>query len=282
METIFNIPEGTYSFNLITMDSEGHRSLGMEKTVQIYGPKYTSYMYSLKGRKISYFAISGHTDAELTWSAADENLVKTVVKYESASGALLERDIPNDETQTTLPDIKRGSRYSIYSYFLPAANAIDSLLVINEGIIQGMFPRHKAGWTIIDVSDASTSGGGINRIIDGSYDNSQYWHSMYGPDAPLPHWAIIDMNERMSVAGVSTQRPDNGDAKTVQYFIADDPNGPWTMITEGAFASKSMPHTLQSDLAEPVLGQYLKLVLPDSFRPPYTSICEIDVYELVN
>jgi hypothetical protein len=134
MEAILNIPEGIYTFKFVTMDNEGHSSLGAERTVQIYGPKYISYMYSQKGRRISRFAIAG--SAVLTWTDAEEDLVRTVLKYESASGALLERDIPNDETTTTLPDIKAASAYSIYSYFLPAENALDLLLSVYEGTVQ--------------------------------------------------------------------------------------------------------------------------------------------------
>jgi hypothetical protein len=137
METILNIPEGIYSFKFATMDSEGHSSLGTERTVQIYGPKYISYTYSQKGRRISGLAITGSTGpAELTWTAADEDLVRTVLKYESASGAMLERDIPNGETRTTLPDIRAGSAYSIYSYFLPAPEALDLLLSVYGGTVQ--------------------------------------------------------------------------------------------------------------------------------------------------
>jgi hypothetical protein len=137
METIFNIPEGTYTFNLVTMDSEGHRSLGVERTAQIYGPKYILYMYSLKGRRISSFTIGGPTDpVELVWSAADENLERTVLKYESATGVLIELDIPNDQTRTTLPNIKASGAYSINSYFLPAPDALDLLLSVYEGALQ--------------------------------------------------------------------------------------------------------------------------------------------------
>jgi hypothetical protein len=135
METILNVPEGTYLFKLMTMDSDGHRSLDVEKSVQIYGPKYVLYMYSQKGRRISSFSMSGAA-AELTWTAADADLVKTVLKYYSSSDALLEREIPNDEVRTTLPDIKAGSAYSIYSYFLPVPEALETLLSIYEGVIE--------------------------------------------------------------------------------------------------------------------------------------------------
>jgi uncharacterized protein YjdB len=138
----------------------------------------------------------------------------------------------------------------------------------------------KTGWTVT-VSDAHTDGGGKNKIIDGDYSNSGYWQSMYSPDAPLPHWAVIDMQEPVEIVRVTTQRHTVGDTKTLQYFIGDDPdpNGTWTKITEGAYASKTANHTLALDVAEPVSGRYLKLVMTDSYRTPYTEICEIDVYK---
>jgi hypothetical protein len=145
-----------------------------------------------------------------------------------------------------------------------------------------LYKCDKTGWTVEAVSDESSDGGGKNMIIDGS--TSGFWQSQYNPDAPLPHWAVIDMKTSIEVAKIATlRRADYGDTKTLQYFIGNDPNpnaSTWKKIAEGAYASPTADHTLTLSVAVPVGGRYLKLVLPDSFRSTYTAICEIDVWGL--
>ncbi|MDR0699380.1 MAG: Ig-like domain-containing protein [Tannerella sp.] len=141
----------------------------------------------------------------------------------------------------------------------------------------------KAEWTVEVSDERADDGGGKDKIIDDDYGDT-YWHSQWGPDAPLPHWAIIDMKEPQEVARIATLRRYNGDTRTLQYFVGDspDPDGEWVKIAEGAYESReSSNHTLTLDVATPVTGRYLKLVLPDSFRDVYTAICEIDVYGLI-
>jgi hypothetical protein len=91
------------------------------------------------------------------------------------------------------------------------------------------------------------------------------------------------MKGQVEVVRVATLRRSGRyqDTKSVQYFIGDNPDansGTWTKITEGAYASTSADNTLTLSVANPVSGQYLKLVLPDSFRSGLTAICEIDVW----
>jgi hypothetical protein len=147
--------------------------------------------------------------------------------------------------------------------------------------ISELYKCDKTGWTV-EVSDEKPSdGGGKNMIIDGNYDGNKFWHSQWGPDTPLPHWAVIDMKASVEAGRITTQRR-NTDTKTLQYFIGDNPDanaGTWTKIAEGTYASNN---TLALDVAEPVSGRYLKLVLPDSNRAPFTSICEVDVFGLRN
>jgi hypothetical protein len=148
----------------------------------------------------------------------------------------------------------------------------------------------KTGWTVM-VSDAAPDwdGGGKNRMIDGSYDPAQFWMSQWEPEASLPHWAIIDMQEPIEVLKVVTYRrihDGGGFNNRLIYSItndtnaATDPSSPsWTKIAEGAYGS-SDPNivSLTLEVAAPVAGRYLLLYIPDSFRPQWSAICEVDVY----
>jgi hypothetical protein len=148
-----------------------------------------------------------------------------------------------------------------------------------------LYKCDKEGWSV-EVSDQTESdGGGKDKMIDNDYDNNGYWHSQWsGGNAPLPHWAIIDMKGQMEVGRIVTQRRSNGDTRTVQYFVGNSPDAnsdTWVKVAEGTYASQSANHILTLDATEPVTGQYLKLVLPDSYRDVFTAICEVDVYALI-
>ncbi|MCH5718248.1 discoidin domain-containing protein [Niabella hibiscisoli] len=116
----------------------------------------------------------------------------------------------------------------------------------------------------------------MNTLIDGNLDS--YWHSQYDPHAPLPHWAVIDMASEKNISYFEVyRRKGNGDAKTAQLFVGNsaDPAGTWTLAGEGVFTSGDKLTVTNSNQAK---GRYLKLVLPDSYRAPFTAIAEIYVF----
>jgi hypothetical protein len=148
-----------------------------------------------------------------------------------------------------------------------------------------LYKCDKTGWSV-EVSDETASdGGGKDKIIDNDYSTGGFWHSQYsGGNVPLPHWAIIDMKAPVEVARIATQRRNNGDTKTIQYFVGDSPDADsdaWVKIIEGMYASSASNHTLTLDAAEPAAGRYLKLVITESYRSVFSAICEVDVYGLM-
>ncbi|MDR2385943.1 MAG: Ig-like domain-containing protein [Tannerella sp.] len=144
----------------------------------------------------------------------------------------------------------------------------------------------KTTWSVVAWSDAHTEGGGINTIIDGNYATNNYWHSYYGsPNAALPHWAVIDMKEPVTIARIVTRRRNNGDTKTIEYYTGDEADAnasTWKKITQGNYPQgQNSVIDLTLDATERLTGRYLKLIVSDSYRIPFTAITEIDVYRAV-
>jgi hypothetical protein len=170
--------------------------------------------------------------------------------------------------------VSRGITQIIVSY-----GSIEKSITVS---VPEFYMFDKTGWTVTVSGEKTSDGGGKDRMIDGSY-TSGHWHSPYSPDPnpAFPYWAIIDMKEQVDIGRIVTLRRSNGDTKTLQYFVSDSPDvnsDTWVKITEGAYASASANHSLTLDVVEPVVGRYLKLVLPDSFRSIYIAIVEVDVY----
>ena len=77
------------------------------------------------------------------------------------------------------------------------------------------------------------------------------------------------------------RRAGNTDTKSVELYVSDQPDantGNWTKIgtavfDEGDSSSITLPETTEAGK-----GRYLKLLLPDSNREPYTNVAEVYVY----
>ncbi|MDR2473222.1 MAG: Ig-like domain-containing protein [Tannerella sp.] len=134
-----------------------------------------------------------------------------------------------------------------------------------------------AGWKVLQVSDETASdGGGMNTLIDGNLGT--YWHSQWsGGNAPLPHWAIIDLAAPKTFLSINIyRRKGNTDTKTVQCFIGNSPDpdsDSWQLIAEGAFTTGDL---LALETSASIAGRYLKIFLPDSNRSPFTAVAEIE------
>jgi hypothetical protein len=223
----------------------------------------------------------------------DINLTKTSAKlYVGDKAQIWAYPVPEDASETAFtwhsenPDVATVDKDGIVT----AVSRGITDIVVGSGSIEKkvtisvpeLYECNKSGWSV-EVSDQSDyDGGGKDKIIDGDHEEG-HWHSQYNPTAESPHWAVIDMKESVEIARVVTYRRSNGDTRTLQYFVSDTPDAnadTWVKIAEGAYLSTSSDHTLTLDVAEPVSGRYLKLVLPDSFRESFTAICEVDVYGL--
>ncbi|GHU65352.1 hypothetical protein FACS1894123_11200 [Bacteroidia bacterium] len=137
----------------------------------------------------------------------------------------------------------------------------------------------RSNWTV-EVSDEKPSdGGGKDTMFDDNF--TTFWHSNYplseNPDADLPHWAIIDLGYPVEISQIITIRRSNGDIKSLQYSVSNDPNSDvWTIIAEGEYAAQSDGiHNLTLDATQIVKARYLKLFLPDSYRDIFTGIAEV-------
>jgi hypothetical protein len=169
----------------------------------------------------------------------------------------------------------------------PTVCGISEIDVYKAGTtpIYPSFPKEKvilskAGWTATSVT--SVFAGSAANIIRGDYDTSNeggdYWYSNAAPAS-----IVIDMQTPKEVSRIETWRGVLGTiklAKNIEYYISNDPDpsaSTWTLIASGNTWS-SDKNTL--DVAVPITGQYLKLVVLDTDYPTVCGISEIDVYEL--
>ncbi len=276
-----DMPEKSYTFNVHTVDKYGHASLTTTDFGTSYGEVFQS---SLSNRRIKDVSITDK-GGTVSWYSAAENLTGNEVRYVTNTGEKSVVRMSSAENEVLCPDAKAGTAFEYRSLFVPEEGAIDTFAVewtTYETAFPAIYEYDKSGWSIVSYSDQEESdGGGVTALIDG--DLSNWWHSQYNNGgSSLPHWVIIDLTSSKKICRIDTwRRSGSTDAKTVQYFVSNDPDpdaASWAKIAEGAFSSGDL---LTIDITDPETtgaGRYLKLVLPDSNRSYHTSIAELSLY----
>jgi hypothetical protein len=128
----------------------------------------------------------------------------------------------------------------------------------------------------------------------------RFWHSKWdGGAAPCPHWVVIDMGKERTISTIEIfRRFNNSDTKTVQSYVGNDPDpnaSSWTLFGENQFPSRNnwdwgnvdgtiymlrATHSANG-LKNMKKGHYLKIVLPDSWNNPFTSLSQVRVWEVL-
>lgn len=134
METTVNFAEGSYIFEFITKDNEGHQSLSVQKTVEIYGNKY---IQKLRSRTVKSLAAKPENKVLVSWSdIEDTSLLYTIIKYKDNTDPSnpVEKEIrvENKDKQTTLENIKSGDPIKVLSAYLPVPNALDIVNTVSK------------------------------------------------------------------------------------------------------------------------------------------------------
>lgn len=275
-----NLEEKSYTFNIQATDNFGHKSLFMTDFGTSYGDTYQA---TLNDRLVESLTLSDQ-EGTIKWYYAPQYLVRSEVRYVKKNGSQAIVKVPSTDDLVQLPDVKPGSTFEYRSLYIPEEVAIDTFATAwkeYETPFPAEYKYDRSSWEVLSVSDVSTSeGGGMATLIDG--DLSTYWQSAYeGGDAPLPHWAVIDMQTPKNISRVELyRRTGNKDTKSIELYVSDHPDANaagWIKIgtvvfEEGDSSSITIPGSID------MKGRYLKLLLPDSNREPYTSVAEVYVY----
>lgn len=277
-----DLPEGAYTFEVKTRDNFDHSSLYLTGFGNSYGDFYQSSLANRRVKSIDLTDVGGIIE----WFGALDGMIWTDIRYMATDGKTKTVRLDAGASSIVCPGAKAGTSFEFSSSFIPEELSIDTFSVDWEehaGNFPLIYRYDRTDWRVLEVSDETASdGGGMHTLLDGNLGT--FWHSKWdGGSAPLPHWAVIDMNSPRRIIKIDTyRRSGTTDSKTIQFFVGPDPDADaasWTKIGESGFVSgKDNVETLISNSVSTLGGRYLKLVLPDSNRDPFTSIAEVYLY----
>ena len=280
-----NLEEKSYTFDFRTTDNFGHKSLFSTDFGTAYGTNFESTLSQRRINAISIEEVNNQPSGIITFYAAGTGLVRTEYRFQKTDGSTGTLALQPDQNRIVCPLAKPGSNFEYRSLYIPEEFAIDTFATAWETYttpfpLVDMYRYDRSAWTVVDVSDERVDdGGGRNTVLDNNLGS--YWHSQWGPDVDVPHWIIIDMKTAKNIVKFDMyRRPGNTDTKTVECYLgnSDDADGAWTKIGEGEYpnGAKDLIEIIPTDIV--TKGRYLKLVLPNSYRGPYTNIAEVYPY----
>lgn len=273
VSTIFdNMKEGTYVFNMYHTGKNGYNSVKQEVVGQVYGDLYKETLTPRKIKKVAAFK----EYAEINWSSAEASL-KVNLHYVNNIGNKIIKEVLPSEEKTIINDYSPGSKFSYETSFLPDINALDTFFVESDVLkFPSFYELERNDWTATASSDKAGSDGSTAQVLlDGN--STTYWHSMWSPDAPLPHWILIDMKKEYEVNAVEVyKKPTNTDCKKLNILVSMDGEN-FNQIGTIEYENTPDPTGKDITLNTPVRAKFIKLLITESWRPPYVSLSEVKV-----
>lgn len=276
-----NMEEKSYTFNIRTTDNFGHKSLYLTAFGTSYGEIFQSTLNDRRIKDISLLDKEGI----LEWYSAPKNLVKNEIRYVKKDGSQVTVEIPSTDYIIKLAEVKAASSIEYRSLYIPEKECVDTFFTAWK-TYEIPFPEEykydRSSWAVVAASDEELSdGGGKGAILDGDFNT--YWHSAYEDGhAPLPHWLVVDMKTSKKISRIELHRRSaNKDTKTVELYVSDQPDAnvdDWVSIGNVVFGDASNISLTIPESVDTMKGCYLKILMPDSNREPFTNIVEMDVY----
>ena len=139
----------------------------------------------------------------------------------------------------------------------------------------------KTGWKAIEYSSEETTGEGSNgraqQIVDG--DDNTYWHPQwYTGTAQLPHYIVVDMQEKKNVGGFEIKMDNNANRHIKAYDIyGSTDNANWTLLCSDDNAPSKSSFRVILDKAADI--RYFKIVVRQTTAKdgPFLRIYEMNV-----
>lgn len=116
------LPEGTYNFEVFTLDDEGNSSVVVNASGISYGDVYKQSLYN---RLIKNVVKMGK-DVIIDWYNGAETSPFVQVNYIDTDDNEHVVRIPTEEDHTVLANFKSMSQFTMQTYFLPDETAIDT------------------------------------------------------------------------------------------------------------------------------------------------------------
>lgn len=131
---IEGLEEGTYNFQIVTLDEQGNRSIPVYANGQVFGQRYQA---SLRNRPIINNELyAGNLTTTIRYGGMDltSGVFATEVRYTDAGDQQHVKTISIDSEEIQLENFKVGTDFEFRTLFLPEATSVDTFSTEFEAV----------------------------------------------------------------------------------------------------------------------------------------------------
>ncbi len=190
-----NLNEGTYTFEFVTRDDQGHFSMPTELVVEVFGE---FYIQSLRNRGVASITKQADETMLIEWEPIASKTVQYVTVSYTVAGVEQSVRVANDETQTVLTGLETDDVIEITTTHLPE-NSLGPLDALAREYTMPRLEReiNKGNFSMLALAGDNTSVNGdrnLAKIWDGSPSNPNILHTAENaPGFNFPHHFTFDM-----------------------------------------------------------------------------------------
>lgn len=270
-----DLEEKTYSFEIITFDDKGNKSITKTATGRAYGDSYWASLLNTPLK--AYLNDTVPTTADGKWGSPDATALGMELYYTNLSGEEISVyvEVPKSETEIfdnklSLERYKNGTPIRYRTLYFPEKTAIDTFYTNYREIdVRGAaFEYERDSWVVVSGKyDTANNAAGENGngprtpqlLLDGNVDS--HWHM---EKTAYPHSVVINMNETATITGFYVQQRNNltTAAKTIAFKISNDGES-WTSV--GEFTMEKIKGKQYFDLTMDVDCSYVELIVKSDY-----------------
>lgn len=204
-----NLSEGSHTFEVVTIDNKGNRSVTVDFLGTVYGDLYLS---SVRPKTLSgFYYVDGAV--YMTWTGGGEDLVGQEVRFKNSADQEVSVLISRETDTLQLPDYQSGTPVHYRSLFRPDSLVIDTFysefetatlqIVLAED--QPLNPDRFRPYVLPgDAPDWTGSGNAMSNlwsgVLAGSADNKAWYRTNNG--SGIPHHFQFDLGVRTRLTGL--------------------------------------------------------------------------------
>lgn len=192
--------EQSYTFDIVTLDKQGNRSVSAEVIGYVYGDKYRS---TLLNRAIKTFIYSEDEGVNIKWETADEGTVSEEITYQDTEGEVHTVNFEASLDSIWLRNYKASQGFvRISTVFIPDSMAIDTFKTATEQIALEIKKEEKevdkSAFSLYslpgDYSEPNAAANAVDQIWKNAnaLSESNTYISKVGGHI-LPQWYTIDL-----------------------------------------------------------------------------------------
>lgn len=263
------IPEGSYTFQLISTNGGDLKSVTYEKYGNVFGPQFLSTLAERSVKETSYD--SENNRLTITWGDPFSNKdVGVEISYYLGEEKIVAKLSGNEPgIKITLDDLNLEKGVSYRTMFLPEKMAIDTFFTnaIPIPVIQNI-AKNKPVSTSSNLNDGFSGA----KAVDGIISTDSRWIS--SSEAGREHWLVINLEKESSLFSVKVYKHLYNSFYLANFNLQAEINGEWVNI---AVVENHLGAVYEIILPEVVKTDKIRLFVPN-YVNNMVRLMELEVY----